>query len=65
LELSERQLVVLEGLVNELLKAAPEEEKIQSFMTAAGLEDPIDPVARIQTVLDALRFELPDSEIKE
>lgn len=64
MELSERQLNVLEGLVNELLKATPEEEKIQSYLTAAGLEDPKDPVARIQTVLDALRFELPETEIK-
>lgn len=64
-ELNDRQLVALEGLVNELLKNVPEEEKIQSYLNAAGLEDPKDPVARIQAVLNALRFELPDAEIAE
>ncbi len=65
MELNEVQLIALEGLVNELLKPAPEEEKIQGFLAEAGISDPKDPVARIQTVLNALKFEHQDKEIQE
>lgn len=64
MELTESKLTALEGLVNELMKAVPEEEKIQIFLKAAGLNDPKDPLARIHAVLDALRFEHPDKEIR-
>lgn len=63
MELTEGRLTALEGLVNELMKTSPEEEKIQTFLKEAGLNDPKDPLARIHAVLDALRFEHPDKEI--
>jgi len=65
MEFNEGQLSALEGLVNELMKASPVEEKIQSFMALAGLNDPKDQLARIQAVLDALKFEHPSKEIEE
>ena len=65
MELTESRLNALEGLVNELMKPSPEEEKIQSFLREAGLHDPKDPLARIHAVLDALRFEIPDKELKD
>ena len=64
MELTEGKLTALEGLVNELMKPSPEEDKIQVFLKAAGLNDPKDPLARIHAVLDALRFEHPDKEMK-
>jgi hypothetical protein len=64
-ELSESQLLALENLVNELLKAKPEESRIQSFLNNAGIDDPKDPVKRIQTVLAALHFKQPESEFTE
>lgn len=64
MELNEDRLTALEGLVNELMKPTPEEEKIQSYLKEAGLNDPKDPLARIHAVLDALRFEHPDKEIE-
>ena len=63
MDLSEARLSALEGLVNELMKPSPEEEKVQSYLREAGLHDPKDPLARIHAVLDALHFEHPDKEI--
>lgn len=65
MDLNDAQLSALEELVNELMKPAPEETKVRSCLKLAGLHDPRDPLARIQTVLDALRFELPDKELNE
>jgi hypothetical protein len=65
MDLTEKKLTALEGLVNELLKPQPKEEKVQSFLKDVGIQDPGDPVARIQIVLDALRFEEKDKAFNE
>ena len=64
MDLSETQLHALENLVDELLKPTPEEGKVQHFLSDAGISDPHDPVARIQTVLEALRFHAPEQEFE-
>lgn len=65
MELDNARLNALEELVNELIKAAPEERLIQSYMRDAGLKDPGDQVARIQMILKELQFENPTAEIEE
>ncbi len=56
------KLKVLETLVDELLKAQPEEKIVKKCMTAAGIEDSQDPIDRINKVLLALHFEEKDKE---
>lgn len=59
------KLRILETLVDELIKEAPEEKVVQSCMTAMGLADGRDPIDRINKVLAALEFELDDDDKKE
>lgn len=65
MEIDETRLNALEELVNELMKNAPEERLVQSYMKEAGLKDPGDQVARIQLVLKTLEFEKPKAEFEE
>lgn len=46
------------------MKDAPVESVVTECMTAAGLVDSKDPIDRINKVLMALHFEVPDKEIK-
>jgi hypothetical protein len=59
------KLQILETLVDELLKDAPEEKVVKSCMNAAGLHDTKDPIDRINKVLLALQFEEKGKEFKE
>ena len=59
------KLRILETLVEELLKDAPEERRVREYMSAAGLEDKNDHVDRINTVLHALHFEEIDKGFAE
>jgi hypothetical protein len=52
--LVEEKIGQLEGLVEELLKDSPSEEKIKKQMTELELEYTDDPVERINRVLEAL-----------
>ena len=58
------KLSILETLVEELLKKAPEEKVVRSCMNKAGIPDTKDPIDRINKVLLALHFEEKDKEIK-
>ena len=58
------KLQILETLVDELLKEAPEETVVQDCMSAAGIPDSKDPIDRINKVLLALHFEETEKEIK-
>jgi hypothetical protein len=44
----------LEILVDELIKNAPHESRVRTCMEAAGLTYSVDPIARMNTVLEAL-----------
>lgn len=59
------KLRILETLVDELLKDAPEEKVVKSCMNAAGIADSRDPIERINKVLLALQFEEKGKEFKE
>lgn len=59
------KLVILERLVDELLKEKPEESTVSQYMTEAGLPDSKNPIDRINMVLKALHFEEPQKEIRE
>lgn len=59
------KLTILETLVEELLKEAPEERIVRDCMKSAGIPDTKDPIDRINKVLLALHFEEKDKEIKE
>lgn len=61
----EKRLKILETLVDELMKDEPAEHVVSECMSAAGIEDSKDPIDRINKVLMALHFEVPDKEIKE
>jgi hypothetical protein len=65
MDLNETQLHALENLVDELLKPTPVETRVKGFLEKAGISDPHDPVARIQSVLEALRFHQPEKEFNE
>jgi hypothetical protein len=56
------KLEILETLVDELLKAQPEEKVVKKYMSAAGIPDSQDPIDRINKVLLALHFEEKDKE---
>ena len=58
------KLRILETLVEELLKDAPEENIVSDCMVAAGIEDSKDPIDRINKVLLALNFMEGEKEIK-
>ncbi|MBX3020582.1 MAG: hypothetical protein KF799_02805 [Bdellovibrionales bacterium] len=58
------KLRVLETLVEELLKDAPEENVVVECMTAAGIPDSKDPIDRINKVLLALNFMESGKEIE-
>ena len=60
-----QKLVVLETLVEELLKEAPEEKIVRSCMKEVGIPDSKDPIDRINKVLLALQFEEKEKEITE
>lgn len=64
MQLPAERLRILEILVDELMKDAPVESVVTECMTAAGLVDSKDPIDRINKVLMALHFEVPDKEIK-
>ncbi len=59
------KLNILETLVEELLKDAPEEKVVRTCMSAAGIPDSKDPIDRINKVLLALHFEEKDKGITE
>jgi len=59
------KLNILETLVEELLKEAPEEKVVQNCMSAAGIPDSKDPIDRINKVLLALHFEEKEKGIVE
>lgn len=58
------KLKALENLAEELLKDDPEESIVAKYLTAAGIDDPKDPIERINKVLMALNFEEDDKEFK-
>ena len=62
--LNAEKLDILETLVEELLKEAPEEKVVRTCMNAAGIPDSKDPIDRINKVLHALHFEEKEKEIK-
>lgn len=62
--MTSEKLIILETLVEELLKAAPEEKVVRSCMNKAGIPDSKDPIDRINKVLLALHFEEKEKEIK-
>lgn len=64
MSLPEERLRILEILVDELMKDAPAETVVSKCMSECGLEDSKDPIDRINKVLMALHFEVPDKEIK-
>jgi hypothetical protein len=49
----------LEILVDELIKDMPQEEIVRTQMEAIGLEYKLDPVERLNAVLQALQFNEP------
>jgi hypothetical protein len=59
------KLNILETLVEELLKDAPQEKVVRHCMDAAGITDTKDPIDRINKVLLALNFEEKDKGINE
>jgi hypothetical protein len=59
------KLLVLEKLVDELLKDNPKEKVVQDCFLEAGIPDSKDPIDRINKVLLALHFEQSDKEILE
>ena len=61
MEPMEHYVTQLEGLVEELLKEAPEENTVQLKMQELGLKYSEDPVERINRVLCALH---PDEAIE-
>ena len=62
---SPEKLRILESLVEELLKDAPEEAKVTECLRAAGIPDGKDPIDRINKVLLALHFEERQRGFKE
>ncbi len=58
------RLRILEMLVDELMKDHPTESVVAECMSQAGIEDSKDPIDRINKVLMALHFEVPEKEIK-
>ena len=48
------RLQQLEGLVDELIKMSPQENRIRSYMKAVGLPYSDDPMERMDSVLTAL-----------
>lgn len=43
-----------DGLVEELMKQKPQEERIKAYMQNVGLEYEADPIARLNMVLQAI-----------
>ena len=62
--MTSEKLSILEALVEELLKEAPEEKVVRNCMSKAGIPDSKDPIDRINKVLLALHFEEKEKEIK-
>ncbi|MBK7843986.1 MAG: hypothetical protein IPJ71_09850 [Bdellovibrionales bacterium] len=54
----------LEALVEELLKAAPEEKLVEERMRLTGIPYSTDPIERINLVLRALHFDESDGQSK-
>ncbi len=65
MQLPTERLLVLEILVDELMKDEPTESVVTQCMAAVGLQDTRDPISRINQVLMALHFEDPKKEFKE
>ena len=65
MQLPTERLLILEILVDELMKDVPLENVVSQCMTAVGIEDAKDPISRINQVLMALHFEDPNKEFKE
>ncbi len=59
---SAESLASLEALVDELLKEAPEQERVQTMMQELGLPFQADPIAQLNTVLQALHGPLAERE---
>lgn len=59
------KMIVLEKLVEELLKENPEEKTVCKFLSDAGIPDNKDPIDRINKVLLALHFETPKKGFQE
>lgn len=51
---TDQQLVVLEKLVDELLRHSPSEERIRAYMLEAGLDYITDPIARMNNIMALL-----------
>ena len=64
IEQQERQHL-LERLVEELIEDQPKENLIQECMERVGLEYTQDFVDRINSVLEALQFEVPRIEMQD
>jgi hypothetical protein len=60
-----KQTLMLEMLVDELIKEQPREEVIQEQMEQMGLSYKTDPVDRLNDVLQALQFREPQKNFKE
>lgn len=59
------RLILLENLVEELIKPTPEEKKVKEYMKQTGLEYTADPIDRLNMVLKALHFVETKEENKE
>lgn len=60
--MAEEKIVLLESLVEELMKEQPNEHLIQDIMAQTGLHYSKDPITRINSVLQALEFNVPTRE---
>ena len=58
------QLENLEALVDELMKDAPEDGVVKSYMEKSGIPYVEDPIERIQSVLTAIQFQSTELEIE-
>lgn len=56
------RLVILENLVDELMKEEPEEQVVKKYMKQTGIQYSDDPVERLNLVLKALHFEEPKKD---
>lgn len=59
------KLLILEVLVEELLKDEPMESVVEKCMNQVGIPDSKDPIDRINKVLLALHFEEAEKEFVE
>ena len=65
MEIDVTRIQTLEVLVDELLKDSPKEDIIKEQMEKVGLEYEMDPVERLNSVLQALHFQQPRAKFSD